>query len=198
MGAVGVLRRMLNIDAGLTRLARARPRAWWASGLIGVGCAACMLLVRAGLSGFYGNVSSFMILLPAVVVAALTGGRTAGVVAVFVSLFGGWVIAGETAIGVGIDTRLGVITTTNFIVVGLFVTIVAASLRKVLWRLDASIDALRQSADRISESENRLHVVSEQAPVMLWMSDETGRCVHLNQALKQFWGLPDVTAATRA
>ncbi|HZW15834.1 MAG TPA: PAS domain S-box protein [Brevundimonas sp.] len=183
---------MLNIDAGLTRLARVRSRAWWVSALIGIGCAVGMLLVRAGLSGFYGDITGFMILLPAVVVAALAGGRMAGAVAVFVCLFGGWVILGGETAGVGTGNRLGLIATTNFIAVGLFVTVVAASLRKVLWRLDASIDALRQSADRISESEHRLHVVSEQAPVMLWMSDEAGRCVHLNQALRRFWGVTEV------
>jgi PAS domain S-box-containing protein len=192
LGAVGVLRRVLDIDAGLTRLARVRSRAWWVSVLIGVGCAVGMLLVRAALSGFYANIAGFMILLPAVVVAALAGGRAAGVVAVFVCLFGGWAVVGGEAVGAGIDTRVGLITTTNFIVVGLFATVVAASLRKVLWRLDASIDALRLSADRISESEHRLHLVSEQAPVMLWMSDEAGRCVHLNQTLKQFWGVTEV------
>ncbi|CAN7376406.1 PAS domain S-box protein [Brevundimonas sp. LjRoot202] len=169
-----------------------RSRVWWVSVLIGIGCAVVMLLVRATLSGFYADVAGFMILLPAVVVAALAGGRTAGVVAVFVCLFGGWAVAGGEAVDVGVDTRLGLITTTNFIVVGLFATLVAASLRKVLWRLDASLDALRLSAERVSESESRLRLVSEQAPVMLWMSDERGRCVHLNQTLKQFWGVTDV------
>jgi PAS domain S-box-containing protein len=191
LGAVGVLRRILDIDAGVTRLARVRPRPWWASALIGVGCTGAMLLIRWALSPFYADVAGFMILLPAVIVAALAGGRIAGVVAVFTCLLGGWMVVGMSAIGAGIDTRLGV-ATTNFIVVGLFATVVAAALRKVLGRLDASIDALRLSADRISDSEHRLHLVSEQAPVMLWMSDETGRCVHLNQALKQFWGVAEV------
>ena len=42
MGAVGVLRRVLDIDAGLTRLARVRSRAWWVSVLIGVGITAAV------------------------------------------------------------------------------------------------------------------------------------------------------------
>jgi len=192
-----VLRRILNIDAGVTRLARVRPRTWWASLLIGVGAAAAGLLIRASLASFYGEVTGFMILLPAVIVASLAGGRLAGATAVVACLFGGWALVGmmegSNAVGVGVRNRLGVVATTNFIVVGLFATVVAASLRKVLGRLDASIDALRESADRISESEHRLHLVSEQAPVMLWMSDEKGRCVHLNQALREFWGVPDLT-----
>ncbi len=191
LSAVGVVRRILDIDAGVTRLARVRPRAWWASVLIGIGSAVAMLLIRGALSAFYGELTGFAILLPAVIVAALAGGRLAGVVAVLACLFGGWALVGMDAMGAGVSNRLGVVATTNFVVVGLFSTIVAASLRKVLGRLDASIDDLRLSAERISESEHRLHLISEQAPVMLWMSDEQGRCVHLNQALREFWGVTD-------
>ena len=175
----------------MTRLARIRPRAWWASVLIGIVSAVVVLAIRGGLSTFYGGVTGFMILLPAVIVAALAGGRVAGVTALLACLFGGWVVVGLDAMGAGVSNRLGVVATTNFVVVGLFSTIVAASLRKVLGRLDASIDDLRLSADRISESEHRLHLISEQAPVMLWMSDEQGRCVLLNQALREFWGVTE-------
>ncbi|MFN3931068.1 MAG: PAS domain S-box protein [Brevundimonas sp.] len=183
---------MFDIEAGLTRLARVRSRPWWASVLIGIGCAAVMLLLRMALAAFYADVTGFMILLPAVIVAALAGGRIAGVVAVAVCLFGGWALVGSGSMGAGVSNRLGVVATTNFIVVGLFCTLVAAALRKVLGRLDASIEALRLSADRATDSERRLSLISEQAPVMLWMSDEQGRCVHLNAALKRFWGVADI------
>ncbi|MBW8303792.1 MAG: PAS domain S-box protein, partial [Brevundimonas sp.] len=168
-----------------------RSRRWWASVLIGLGSAVVMLLLRLALKAFYAEVTGFMILLPAVIVAALAGGRLAGTVALVACLFGGWTLVGMDAVGAGVSNRMGVVATTNFVVVGLFATIVAASLRQVLGRLDASIDALRLSASRISESENRLQLISEQAPVMLWMSDEEGRCVHLNQALREFWGVTD-------
>ena len=191
LGAARLLRRIFDIDAGVTRLARVRPRAWWGSVLIGIGAAVIMLAVRAALSAFYGELTGFMILLPALIVAALAGGRTAGLVALFACLFGGWLVVGLDTMGAGVSNRLGVVATTNFIVVGLFATIVAAALRKVLGRLDDSVDALRLSIDRVNESEHRLHLISEQAPVMLWMSDEQGRCVHLNEALRRFWGVTD-------
>ncbi|WP_343054865.1 PAS domain S-box protein [Brevundimonas basaltis] len=184
-----MLRRVFDIDAGVTRLARVRPRDWRGSMLLGVGAAVVALTVRWALTPFYGEITGFMILLPAVIVAALAGGRTAGLVAVVACLFGGWTLLGIDAIGAGVSNRMGVIATSNFVIVGLFATIVAASLRKVVGKLDASIDALRVSADRASESEHRLHLISEQAPVMLWMSDEEGRCLLLNQALREFWGV---------
>ncbi len=189
MGAVAVFRRIIDIDAGVSRLARMRRRPWWASVLIGLVCAAAMLLLRKALSGFYAEVTGFMILLPAVIAAALAGGRVAGLVALFTCLFGGWAVVGLDTIGAGVGTRMGVVATTNFIVVGLFATVVAAALRKALWRLDESVGQLRASLARIDETEGRLHLISELAPVMLWMSDQTGACVHLNDALRRFWGV---------
>jgi hypothetical protein len=156
LGAVGVFRRVLDIDAGVTRLARVRPRRWWGSVLIGVGAAVAALLIRASLASFYGEITGFMILLPAVIVASLAGGRVAGVIALGACLFGGWglvaMMEGSDAVGVGVRNRLGIVATTNFVVVGLFATVVAAALRKVLGRLDASIEALRLSADRAAKA----------------------------------------------
>ena len=189
-----MLQRLVEVDAGVTRLARVRSRSWWMSMLIGLACAVTMLLVRTALSSFYAEVTGFMILLPAVIVAALAGGRIAGLTALAVCLVGGWLVVGFPPVGPGASNRVGLVApTTNFVVVGLFSTFVAAALRKALGRLDASVDALRLSAARVSDSENRLQLISEQAPVMLWMSDETGQCVHLNLALRQFWGLAEPT-----
>lgn len=41
----------------------------------------------------------------------------------------------------------------------------------------------------LRESETRFRLVAENAPVMLWMGDETGRCVYLNAAKRAFWGV---------
>jgi PAS domain S-box-containing protein len=43
------------------------------------------------------------------------------------------------------------------------------------------------------ESEERFRIVAESVPVMLWMGDPAGRCVYLNAALRNFWGV-DVEA----
>ena len=183
--------RLFSINAVVTRLARFGARSWWMSALIGVGCAAVALLVRAALSGFYVNITGFMILLPAVIVASLMAGRMAGVVATLSCLFGGWLVVGLDTVGAGMADRLGTVATVNFIVVGLFITVVGAALRDIVRALDASLDALRNSEARIDDSEHQLRLVSEHAPVMLWMSDANGRCVHLNAAQRAFWAAPD-------
>ncbi|MDP3801444.1 PAS domain S-box protein [Brevundimonas sp.] len=191
MDALGDFGRFSSIGTAVTRLARVRTRPWWASALIGAGAAGVALLVRAALDGFYGDLTGFMILLPAVIVASLAAGRLAGLVATVVCLFGGWAVVGLDARGAGLADRIGVVATVNFVVVGLFVTVVGAALRDMVGALDASLDALRRSKARIDDSEHQLRLISEHAPVMLWMSDPTGRCVHLNAAQRAFWAVPE-------
>ncbi len=42
----------------------------------------------------------------------------------------------------------------------------------------------------LRESEERFRLVAENAPVMLWMGDQTGTCIYLNKAQREFWGVP--------
>ncbi len=57
----------------------------------------------------------------------------------------------------------------------------------------------RASADRarlaalgdLQESEQRFRLMAEHAPVMIWMSDAEGRCLHLNQMLRSFWNVEE-------
>lgn len=43
----------------------------------------------------------------------------------------------------------------------------------------------------LRESEERFRLMSEQAPVMIWMSDAQGGCLHLNRALREFWNVDE-------
>jgi PAS domain S-box-containing protein len=47
----------------------------------------------------------------------------------------------------------------------------------------------KRAEEELRESEERFRLLSENAPVMLWMSDERGRCLHLNKMLREFWGV---------
>lgn len=191
MSALGDFVRVFSIGAAVTRLARVKTRPWWVSLFVGVGAAAAALAIRGALSGFYGNITGFMILLPAVIVASLAAGRLAGVTATAACLFGGWLVVGFGAVGAGVADRLGLVATVNFVVVGLFVTAVASALRDMVRALDASLEALRSSRARIDDHEHQLRLISEHAPVMLWMSDADGKCVHLNAAQREFWNAPE-------
>lgn len=48
----------------------------------------------------------------------------------------------------------------------------------------------QRAEEELRESEGRFRELSEEAPVMLWMSDAEGRCLHLNRLLRKFWGVP--------
>ncbi len=165
----------LTPDAVLGRLARSRPGPWWANLLIGAGFAAAALFVRWAGQAFYGQVTGFIILLPAVILAALTGGRVAGVAATVVCLLGGWVVAGPQAAGSGVTTGLGRIATVNFIIVGLFCTLVAASLRKTMRRLDETIAALGGSDHALLQSESRFRTAVDAVGGILWTNTAEGR-----------------------
>ncbi|MFC1458518.1 PAS domain S-box protein [Microvirga arabica] len=49
----------------------------------------------------------------------------------------------------------------------------------------------KRSQEALRESEQRFRLVAESAPVMLWMSDQLGKCVYLNRAQREFWGVED-------
>jgi PAS domain S-box-containing protein len=59
----------------------------------------------------------------------------------------------------------------------------------------AQAERRREHAEEeLRESEERLRLLSELAPVMIWMEDADGNSVQLNRALREFWALPDEPA----
>lgn len=49
----------------------------------------------------------------------------------------------------------------------------------------------KRNEEALRESEQRFRLVAESAPVMLWMSDHSGKCVYLNRAQREFWGIDE-------
>lgn len=64
-------------------------------------------------------------------------------------------------------------------------------------QLGFSLERARAERDRLAaltglqESEERFRLMAEHAPVMIWMCDDQGRCLHLNQMLRRFWNVED-------
>jgi PAS domain S-box-containing protein len=52
-----------------------------------------------------------------------------------------------------------------------------------------SEEARQVAVERLRESEERFRRLSEDAPVMIWMSNAEGHCVYLNRLLRNFWGV---------
>jgi PAS domain S-box-containing protein len=53
------------------------------------------------------------------------------------------------------------------------------------------VTAARRNEIALRESEERFRLVAENAPVMLWMSDVAGKCLYLNRAQREFWGVSE-------
>ena len=52
---------------------------------------------------------------------------------------------------------------------------------------EARVKALRE----LQDSEVRFRQMAEHAPVMIWMSDANGACLHLNRMLREFWSVTE-------
>ena len=59
-----------------------------------------------------------------------------------------------------------------------------------LARAEAEMARLAALRDLV-ESERRFRLMAEHAPVMIWMCDAQGRCLHLNRMLREFWQVED-------
>ena len=56
----------------------------------------------------------------------------------------------------------------------------------------ARAEVARREAERaLNETEDRFRLMSENAPVMLWVSKPDGSCQHLNRMLREFWDVDD-------
>jgi PAS domain S-box-containing protein len=56
----------------------------------------------------------------------------------------------------------------------------------------ARADQARQRAEEeLRTSKERFRLMSEDAPVMIWICDPQGKCLHLNSMLRTFWGVAE-------
>jgi PAS domain S-box-containing protein len=54
----------------------------------------------------------------------------------------------------------------------------------------------RNAEISLRDSESRFRLIADSAPVMLWMGDRAGKCIYLNAALRQFWGVEESNVAS--
>lgn len=192
MKATGWLRR--TVDRGVSRVARAPDLPWWGAALLGVACALILLGLRFALDEVYGSATGFMILLPAVMVAALAGGMRAGMTAVLACLLGGWTILHIG--GSGLQTPQARASTINFTLVGIFAALMSASLRSTVRRLDASLRKLDVTSDEARaaeaarrDSQAQLRAMIDQASAGIARVDLDGRVVSANARFADILGL---------
>ncbi|MFN4042007.1 MAG: PAS domain S-box protein [Brevundimonas sp.] len=174
-------------DTAVARLAR-RPRPSVVRALmIGLAAGGAGVLMRWLLGLFYAEVTGFMILLPWVIVAALAGGRLAGVMASAACLIGGWAVVGMQP--GSMTPRLGEIATFNFVVVSLFATLVAGSLRRAIERGEQAETDLKASEARALEAAALQRAMFDQASAGIARLDLEGVVRDANARFAEILGL---------
>ena len=65
--------------------------------------------------------------------------------------------------------------------------------------IGSSIDitARKETEARLAESEERFRNMADHAPVMMWVTDPSGRCTYLNRVWFEFTGQADHAGTTR-
>lgn len=63
--------------------------------------------------------------------------------------------------------------------------------RRVARGIMVDITRAKQADEILRNRERLYHELTDNSPVMLWISDARGRCLHLNKRLRDFWGVPE-------
>ncbi|WP_291832203.1 PAS domain S-box protein [Brevundimonas sp.] len=182
----------MGADRFFRQLALAQPGRPGQAILTGLLCGAAGLAVRAMLQPLFGGASGLTVLLPAVLIAALWGGRFAGYAAIIVSivgavaltqLAGGLIAFNATSLAVGVA---------SFIFAGLFGTVLGASLRSTLRDLDDTVSRLRASDSLVDETTSELRAMVEQASAGIARVGLNGKIISSNARFAEILGLrPD-------
>ena len=182
----------MGADRFLRQLALAQTGRPGQAILTGLLCGGVGLAVRAALQPLFGGTSGLTILLPAVLVAALWGGQVAGYAAMTISIVGA---VAMTQLMNGLlegSPKLLTIGVVSFAFVGLFGTILGASLRSTLRNLDDTINRLRASDSLVGETTSELQAMFEQASAGIARVGLKGEVISSNARFAEILGLaPD-------
>ncbi len=182
----------MGADRFFRQLALSQPGRPGQAILSGLLCAAVGLAVRALLQPYFGGFTGLTILIPAVLIAALWAGQIAGYTAIVLSAIGA-VLMSQLLEGRMTGTpetlMLGV---ASFVFVGLFGTILGASLRSTLRSLDETVRRLRASDSLVGETTSELRAMFEQASAGIARVGLKGEVVSSNARFAEILGLtPD-------
>ncbi|MDQ8028305.1 MAG: PAS domain S-box protein [Brevundimonas sp.] len=182
----------MGADRFFRQLALAQPGRPAQAILTGLICATLGLLLRLALQPVFGSVTGLTVLIPAVLIAALWGGQIAGYAAIVLSILGALFISQQFEGLLQGNFNLMTVGVGAFIVVGVFGTILAASLRSTLRNLDDTVQRLRTSDTRVGETTQELRAMVEQASAGIARVGLEGQIVSANARFAEILGLtPD-------
>lgn len=179
----------MGADRFFRQLALAQPGRPGQAALTGVVCAAIGLALRLALQPIYGSVSGLTVMLPAVLIAALWAGQIAGYTTIILSIFGAIAISRQFDGLLEGTANLMTVAVGTFVVVGVFGTILAASLRSTLRNLDDTVQRLRASDTRVDETTQELRAMVEQASAGIARVGLEGQIISANARFAEMLGL---------
>ena len=179
----------MGADRFFRQLALAQPGRPGQAALTGVVCAAIGLALRLALQPIYGSVSGLTVMLPAVLIAALWAGQIAGYTTIILSIFGAIAISRQFDGLLEGTANLMTVAVGTFVVVGVFGTILAASLRSTLRNLDDTVQRLRASDTRVDETTQELRAMVEQASAGIARVGLEGQIISANARFAEILGL---------
>lgn len=163
-----------------------RPRQAILTGLL---CGALALVVRACLQWLFGELTGLSILVPAVLIAALWGGQFAGYAAIVVCTIGAVAMSQFLSGGGDSNPKTLAIGVGSFVFVGLFGTILGASLRSTLRNLDDTVRRLRASDSLVGETTSEMRAMFEQASAGIARVGLKGEVISSNARFAEILGL---------
>lgn len=126
----------------------------------------------------------FALCFPALLIATILAGWQAGAITATLGGILAWYGVLNHRASFGIADAADVV---SLILYALAATLMVA----VTHAFCASAKIVVGERNALHESEQRFRLVAENAPVNLWMGDPEGRCLYLNRAQREFWGVGD-------
>ena len=182
----------MGADRFFRQLALAQPGRPGQALLTGLLCGALAVVVRGCFQWLFGELTGLSMLIPAVLIAALWGGQIAGYASIAVCTAGAVAMSQLLPGAQESNMRTLSIGVGSFIFVGVFGTILGASLRSTLRHLDDNIRRLRESDTLVGETTLELRAMFEQASAGIARVGLKGEVISSNARFAEILGLtPD-------
>ncbi|WP_374275425.1 PAS domain S-box protein [Brevundimonas sp.] len=169
----------IDIDRTIRRIAAAETRGARGVLVIALLCVSAAIAIRLLLAPLFGDSAAFMTFVPAVIVAALWGGRSTGVLALLLCVPAGWITA-LLPDPEGFRLVEQAPATVAFLFAGGFTALVAGSLGASVRALHEKVEEAEQARSRLSETEIELRAMVDQAAAGIAKCDLNGRIVSAN------------------
>jgi PAS domain S-box-containing protein len=127
------------------------------------------------------DVSPFLILIPSIIITAWYGGLLPGLLATFLGLLIGDYFFTHPFYTFIINQSGDIIRITLFGLIGLLISILSQRFHNALAKAN-------QDAELVKESEKRFRIIANQAPIMIWVTDEIGNYTFFNNEWLEFRG----------